>query len=200
MTQRHAAILWFLVLGLVVTAGLAVKVELDKRTLAAAYQHTQQALQRVETERAQLDHELTEVRDALGVQNNDLASLQAELSRLQTNLQHTEQEVTQLRLEQTGLRQANEGLSQQVESLKQEKLALETKLSSLNDLKLAIREVKRKLWSQRWQLWLAHVQARREDDQHKLAQGNQGFVVRNGIPTLGAVTKLQVRVLEPQTQ
>ena len=47
--------------------------------------------------------------------------------------------------------------------------------------------------------WRARAEAQRVEDQRRLAEGNRGYVVREGQPTVGGATTLHVRVLEPQT-
>ena len=91
----------------------------------------------------------------------------------------------------------NTQLTAQLAAAKAEKAALEAKLSSIKELKLAIRDVRRKLWNERWADYRALAQARREQDQEQLASGNRGFVVKQGRSTLGSSPRLQVHVLEP---
>ncbi len=202
MAQQNTSrlIFWVLGLGVLVTAALATKVELDKRRLSIAYRQTQQTLAQIEAERAHLNDELNKARQTLESHGMNMENLQEELDQLQASLQQHEQDIARLRQEQTDLQQTNADLTQQLTLVKQEKGELEAKLSSLKELKLAIRSVRQKLWQQRWQVWLARVKAQQVEDQEALARGNHGYFVRDGVPTIGSVTKLQVRVLEPQTQ
>ena len=186
-------VLWVLVIGLLVTGALAVMAGRDRHRLTTA-------LTQLEAERTQLSEELAAAHQTVESQTTDLAHLQAELASLQASLEDAELEVRRLQVEQASLQQANEGLSARLDVAQQENQAIEARLSSLKELKLAIREMKRKLWRQRWQAWLDRVQIARTKEHDQLVQGNRGFVIRNGIPTLGSVTKLQVRVLEPQTE
>ena len=91
-------------------------------------------------------------------------------------------------------------MTQRLTAAEQEKQQLEAKLSSLKDLKLAIKDVKQKVWSERWAAWRARAQAQQVADEERLAAGNHGFVVREGASTLVAPSRLQVRVLEPEPQ
>ncbi len=196
--QEGRAILWALVAGVVIATLLATKLVVEKRKLASAYQEATATLTQLQEEQARLNEELTQARETMEGQSTELASLQNELSILQTKLGQTEQELAQLR-------QANEHLTDQVATTTQEKEALEAKLSNLKELKLAIRDVRRKLWHQRWETWLARMREQQVDDQRRLAEGNRGYVVHNSKSTLGAAgssstTTLQVRVLEPQTE
>jgi hypothetical protein len=69
---------------------------------------------------------------------------------------------------------------------------------------LAIRELRtqqwRSFWAGNWQRWTTRAVAQRTVDEQRLTQGNRGLLVRNGLPTTGPRTTLQVRVLDPQTE
>lgn len=184
--QRGRGLLWVLVVATVVSGGVAIKLTLDKRKLSADYASAQRTL-------AELDHELDETRSIAEDQSTELDHLQARLSQ-------AEQEVRRLEFEQKGFRQANAGLLQQLASVSQEKQLLEEKLHSIRELRLAIRNVNQQLWAKRRQQWLAKVDAQRAEDERRLAGGNRGYLVRDGVTTLRSATKLQVRVLDPQPQ
>ncbi len=191
--MQSSKTLWLLVIGMLITGGLAVKVELDKRQLVEDYRQTQVALAQVQIERTQLNQQLDVVRHTVDTQATDLTHMQQELAQLQTTLQQTEQQLAQLRTDQASLQEANAQLSE-------EKSTLEAKLSSVKELKIAILDLRRKMWRQRWQAWMAYLQSQRSASPTMLAQGNRGYVVHNGVPTLGSVTKLQVRVLDPEAR
>lgn len=191
--RARPTVLWLLAIGMLVTGGLAVKVELDKRRLVADYRQTQESLLQIQIERAALSQQLDDVRRTVETQTTDLSRMQQELARLQTTLQQAELELVQLRTATAQWQEANAQLTE-------EKAMLEAKLSSINTLKIAIRDLRHQMWRERWQAWVARLQQQRAASQTVLAQGNRGFVVRNGVSTLGAVTKLQVRVLDPEAQ
>jgi len=191
--QEGRILLWLLIVAAVVSGVLATKSELDKRRLLSTYAQATSALAQLEQERTHLSKELASARDTMDIQTNDLSHLQAYLAQV-------EQELGTLRREHSQLLQTNLTLVGQLAAVTQEKQELQAKLASLKELKAAIRAVKQQIWQQRWQAWLARIEAQRTEDQRKLAQGNRGFVVREGVPTLGPVAKLRVRVLEPQTQ
>lgn len=186
MAEQRRGLLWVLVVATFVTGGLALKLNMDRRKLAEEYAGAQRTL-------AELDHELDETR---GIAQDQAT----ELDRLQGRLTEAQQEVQRLQFEQRGFRQANTNLLQQLASVSEEKTRLEDKLHSIRELRLAIRSVKQQLWATRRQEWLAKLEAQQADDQRKLAAGNRGYLVRNGVTTLRSATKLQVRVLDPQAQ
>ena len=198
--RRGRIILIILTIGLVVSIVIATKAEHDKRQLGDAYARAQAMLAELEQERATLSHELDQARQVVESQAADLGVLHNELTGLQARLRDAEQEITRLQTEHLQLEASNTSLRDHLELTTAEKQALEVRLSSIKELKLAIRSVKQKLRRERWESWLAYVHVRREEDQRELARGNRGFVVRDGAPTIGSSSKLQVRVLEPQAQ
>ena len=200
MQGRGRVILIVLTIGLVISTIIATKAEHDKRRLGDSYARAQAMLADLEQERATLSRELDQARHVVESQAADLSVLHNELTGLQARLQDAEQEILRLQTEHLQLEASNTSLRDRLELTTEEKAALEARLSSIQELKSAIRSVKRKLRQERWESWLAHVQYRREEDQRELARGNRGFVVRDGAPTIGSSSKLQVRVLEPQAQ
>ncbi len=190
-TDRRA-LLWFLVVAALVSGLLATKLALDKQQLASAYAKTQAMLSQLQQEQTHLNQELTQARETTDTQASDLAALQMRLAK-------AEQEISRLQRDHEQLQQTNLTLAQHLTAVTQQNAQLEAKLSSLKELKIAIRLVNQRIQQEHRQAWLARIQARRDEDQRQLAQGNQGYVVRDGVPTIGFVTKLQVRVLEPQT-
>ena len=187
---------WLLVGALGVSSVLAMRSELSRRRVAN-YQQAKTALSQVEQERDHLGQELSGARQTLDDQASQLESLKTQLAQ-------AERDVSQLQLEQTRLQQAKTSLTEQLADVTQTKAALEAKLSSIQELKTLIHELQRKqvqaFWRERWDGWIARVQAQRALDQQKLTQGNRGLLVRNGMSTLGSRTTWQVRVLDPQTE
>lgn len=184
-------VVWMLAVGLAVSAALAAKLTFDKRRLASVYTQAR-------AEIAQMSQELGQARQTIDTQAGDLGALEQELARIQTRLNLADQDIARLQQEQVAMKEENQTLNEQLAAASVEKQALRERLASLTELKIAIREVKARVRQERWEAWLAYVRAQRADDQQRLAKGNRGFVVRNGVPTIGAPTRLQVRVLEPQ--
>jgi hypothetical protein len=82
----------------------------------------------------------------------------------------------------------------------EEKTLLEQKMRSIRELRLAIHAVKQQMWAKRRHEWLAKLEVQRAEDERRLAEGNRGYLVRDGSTTLKSATKLQVRVLDPESQ
>ncbi len=192
MTPRR---ILFAVLCLLVIGSLwrTVSVERDTRQITQAYQQARQMVEQLETERTHLNQELSSAHETLEGQTSALGNLQQELKSLQVRLDQTAGELAALQRE-------HEQLQGEHTSLLTEKQQLEAKLSSLKELRLAIHDVRRKMWNERLTAWHAHIQQVKEADQRQLAEGNRGYIVRDGAPTLGASQRLRVHVLEPQSQ
>ena len=140
---------------------------------------------------------LTEAKQTVETQAGSLSNLELELANVQAKLTAAATQIASLQREQEQMRGQNTSLTARLDSAMTEKAALEARLSSLKELKLAIRDVRRKLWNERWADFRARVQAQLEKDQEQLASGNRGFVVKQGRSTLGSSPRLQVHVLEP---
>ena len=194
----------YLLLGLAVLliASLwrTVWVEREKRRVAASYEAAQQTLAQLQEERAQLMLELQQAQGTIEGQSGDLGQLHEQLEGLQGRLEDTVAELASLQRAHEQLRTQHTSLTAQLDSVTTEKRQLEARLSSIKELKLAIRDVKHKMWGERWVTWRARAEALKRADQERLAKGNRGYLVRDGVPTQELGTKLQVRVLEPEPQ
>ena len=197
--ERNRIVL--IIVAVIVIASLwrTLSLEGQKRRLATAYGEAQQTLDQLQAERAQLSAELSSAKETVEGQSEELSNLQNELMQVKDQLDRNIAELTSLQQDHEQLRQRDASLSAQLGSVLTEKAQLEAKLSSIKDLRLAIREVRRKIWSERWAEWRARAQAQREEDVRELAAGNRGFLVRDGLPTLGSLRPLHVNVLEPQS-
>ena len=203
MAERRGRIV-LVILAVVTALSLlrTVSVDQQKRRLSNEYRQAQQAIQNLSKERAHLSDELTGAKGTIEGQAGQLSNLQHELDDVQARLDKTVNEIATLQQEHEQLRAQNTTLSTQLSSAIAERQQLEYKLSSLKELRLAIRDVKRKIWQERWAAWYVHVEAQKHVDEERLASGNRGYLVRDGKSTLASSTstKLQVHVLEPQVQ
>lgn len=198
--RRSRIVLAILALLLAASLWRTVSVEREKRRIAAAYEQAQRMAQQLGEERAHLNEELVQAKQTIEGQTGDLTHYQGELQELQGRLEQTMTELAALQREHEDLRRSNASLSTQLGSVMSEKQQLEQKLSSLKELRLAIRDVKRQMWNERWASWRAHIEAVKAADAQRLTSGNRGYLVRDGMPTIGSRTKMQVHVLEPQAE
>ena len=194
-----------LFMGLAVIADLslwrAAAVEHEKQRLPVAHAKMQRAVQQLEDERAHITGELTAARQTIQEQTGDLTRLQTELQSAHIRLESSLTELASLQREHEQLRERDSSLETQLSAVVAEKQQLEAKLSSVKELRLAIHDLQRKVWKERWAAWQAHIQARRYAQREALAWGNRGYVVREGASTLGSSSpRMHVQVLEPQSQ
>jgi len=201
MPSRRSRVI-LVVLAVLSVASLiwAFSVEYQKHRIAKAYEQARQEAQALATERVRLNQELGEARQTIEGQVGDITNLQHELKEVQSRLDETVVQLTSLQHNHNQLQERHASVVAQLSSLMAEKQQLEARLSSLKELKLAMRDVKRKIWRERFAAWRARSQALREADQERLASGNRGYVMRQGASTLGAGPRLHVHVLEPQSQ
>ena len=190
--RRSRIILLGLLVLLIASLWRTVALERDKRRIATIYEEAKHSLAQLEEERDQLTTELTSARGTIDDQTGKLTSLQEELQGVQQRLDQTVTEFASLQREHEQLRQQNT-------SVMAEKQQLEAKLSSIHELKLAIRDLRYKMWQQRFAAMREWFQRPRTTDR-VLASGNRGYIVRDGLSTLGTTTRLHVRVLEPEPQ
>ena len=195
--RRGRVILIALLTALAVSLWRTVSVERDKRALSHSYEQAQQLVAQLTQERTHLNTELTEAKQTVETQAGSLSNLELELGNVQAKLTTAATQIASLQHEHEQMRGQNASLTARLDSAMADKAALEARLSSLKELKLAIRDVRQKLWNERWADFRARVYAQRERDQEQLASGNRGFVVKQGRSTLGSSPRLQVHVLEP---
>ena len=199
-SKQGRIILVILLVGLGIVSWRLYSVDQEKRQLATSYTQAQQTLSELTQERSQLKQELSEVQTSNRAATAEVNGLQQELSTLQERLEQTMTDLTLLQQQHEQLRQENTSLEGQLSSLAAEKQALEAKLSSIKELQLAIRAVKEQMSAERWAAWRRRIAEQRAEDERLLAKGNRGLVIKQGVSTLvGSASKLQVRVLEPET-
>ena len=199
-TQRGRVILVVLGVATAVSLWRTAALERQKGHLSQAYTEAQDVLGQVTQERDRLNGELSTTRQTMEAQVGQLASLQHELEEAGGRLERTVAELASLQREQAQLRSQNSSLSMRLSAVTAEKAELEQRLSSLKELKLAIRDVQRKIWQSRWASLRARIEQRRREDQDRLVSGNRGYLIRDGKSTVSSAARLQVHVLEPQSQ
>ncbi len=197
--QRGRIIVGALLVALAVSSWRTFSLEGEKRRLEGSYERARAQLVRLLDEHGLLEEELTGAVDEAGITGVEVQTLRREMARLQKRLDETMVGLTALQIEREALVQENMSLAEELEIVTSEKQQLEAKFSSIKELRLALRSVKRKMRDRRWAAWRARVAAQRTKDERLLAEGNRGFIVRDGQATLGVGTKLHVRVLEPQS-
>ncbi len=190
------------ILMVVVAASLwrVSSTEYERHRLASGYGRLQGMVGELRGERDGLTTELSGARQALEERDARIANMERELTALQGKLQHAETELTGLRTEYEQLRQLHASLTGEFQVASAQRDELEAKFASITALKEAIRDLKRQARRERWEVWLARIRQLQAEDQQRLAQGNRGYVVRDGASTLGSSgRRLRVHVLEPHS-
>ena len=152
----------------------------------------------------QLAQEETQVKLELATAQQHLMDTANEVARLDQVAQGFGQQVAQLSGEvgrvqasYDQVRQEREELLQRVMDLETERMLLTRRLSSIDELRLAIHEAIETRKSERQAHWLSLIRAQRMADAQELADGNRGYMVRDGRPTMSNTTVF-IRVHDPE--
>ncbi len=172
----------------------------QKKVVEGNYTQATQQVAELESERSRLTSELTEAKKTTEDQAHNIASLQKQLAQAQSELKDSISSMAALQKEHEELQQAHDSALKELASATAERNDLRAKFSDIKQLKLAIRDVRRQVWNQRFAAWRAHREAMRHTDRDLLVSDNRGFLTRDGELTLVSPNRLQVHVLEPQPQ
>ena len=132
---------------------------------------------------AQLNGEVSEIKDYLRASKERLAKLFADYGQAQKTIEDLNYKFSILKSENTALRDEKEKLDTQLTQVSQEKNSLKAKLDSITELKKRIKELKR----QGREGLTGHKPKAR-----KIIEGNRGFLIKNGKPTYPAKIKIEV--------
>ena len=139
---------------------------------------------RLEIENLQAGLKLEHVLKA--VMQKELLSTKDELDKVKTELDNTHK---QLNAVNSKLAAAESNNAKLIE----EKKALEARLHSLKALKQAIGQVKQEMWQERYEQILAKKEIQKQIDAKELAEGNMGFLLKDGKPTYRSRIRIEVR-------
>ena len=169
----------------------------ENRRLQAELEQRDGVITQLEQEERRLQGELEAANQRFSQTAEEVARLHQQATVLERDVQRLGQEVGQFQDSYAQLREEREELMQRALDLELERTYLARRLSSLSELKVAIREaIEARNHAQRTQ-WYARAQALREADRQALANGNRGYLIRNGRPTTSSAT-MQIRVHEPE--
>lgn len=118
--------------------------------------------------------------DERHVLEEKIAQLDAKLLAAEKTIDKLSNDVLVLGQDNLKLKEESFNLKAQAQQLLQEKEKLEARLSSLKELKIAIREVKVKIHRENVEKLKARIKRLKELDEQKLAEGNQGFIIKEG--------------------
>lgn len=155
-----------------------------KGQVAALEIEKQNLLQALEKERQsgrQLIETKSKLKENLGAGVRKITKLNSELDKIKTNL-------GQLNSAVAALKDENISLKEEKDKLTQEKDGLQARLSSIIELRKAIRELKRQV----------HKVGAGIREQNESAQGNQGFVIKDGKSTTTTKVTIEVAPAPPE--
>ena len=115
----------------------------------------------------------------------NLKASRQRLSKLFSGFSQSQKALDTLNMKISLLRSENAALIEQKNSLARNNEALETKLNSLVELKKAIQEIKK-------QARRVSIQMIEQVQSEKTFEGNQGYMVKDGKPTLPKKIKIEV--------
>ena len=169
----------------------------ENRQLQAIVEQRNMVINQLAQEETQLKLELTTAQQHLMDTANEVARLDQVAQGFGQQVAQLSGEVGRVQASYDQVRQEREELLQRVMDLETERMLLMRRLSSIDDLRLAIREAIETRKSERQAHWLSLIRAQRMADAQELANGNQGYMVRDGRPTLGNTTVF-IRVHDPE--
>lgn len=148
-----------------------------------------------------LQRELNTTKTHLATAAQEVARLDEQAQHLSGEAQRLNQEVELFQQSYVQVQEERARLIQEVMRLEQEKLQLSRRLSSLPELQLAIREAIESRKKARVEARNVRIQRLRSVDLIIRKGDNQGYVIRDGRPTIGlsAGSTLSIRVHEPET-
>ena len=169
----------------------------ENQGLMTAVEQRNGVIDQLEREGARLTFELDTARANLASTASEVARLDQQTQNFGAALGQLAEDVARFQQSYVQVREEREQLMQRVLDLEQERASLATRLSSVEELRLAIRDAidARKETQRAQRLLLARAQ--QEADQRRMADGNRGFLIRDGRPTAGRAT-LWIRVHEPE--
>lgn len=139
----------------------------------------------LEQSRLQLFKELQEKQQL----QNELKETRGQLHEIKIELENTKKELTLVNTRLLGVEKYSK-------ELLQKKQRLEEKLHSLKELKGAIRQVKLDNQQQKVQQYLINKRHQEAIDAQKLAQGNRGFLIKDGRTLFKPKIKIEVKAAE----
>lgn len=150
---------------------LLVKLDSDLNVLSDRLEEQIKTNQQIHAENNSLKENFKKVQDDLNITNEQLEILTTSLLSLNR--------------ENAVLEENNQMLAERLESILEDKQSMLAKINSIQELKKMIVEIKKQVIENR-----AHL--KKKIDERKLADGNKGFVVKDGIETYKQKINIEV--------
>ena len=165
----------------------------EKYELLNALNEIKQQVQVLENDKRNLSLELEkekQLADKLSEQNaglkDNLKASITRLTRLFTDAENTQKSLEDMRAQFSLLRAENAALKDQTTQMSSENESMKAKLGSVSEMKKAIREFRK-------QMGKVGKEIKHQVNVNQVAEGNRGFVIKDGQPTLTPkVIKIEV--------
>ncbi|MFA4991404.1 MAG: hypothetical protein WC569_02370 [Candidatus Omnitrophota bacterium] len=165
-----------LVVGIFFTFFMLARDLVETKT---ALKKSQEQIAQEKIEMAQLKEELRDTREQFLKTDEQLRNVRVELVLLNRKIGFA-------RKDNAELRKAKRELEQKICLLAQEKASIEARLHSIVELKKAIREAKAEIYEKK-------VKAQKQLDARELANGNRGFLFKDGKSLYQPKVKIEVK-------
>ncbi len=188
-----------LLLGAALIGWWALSVRRENYRLHTAVELRDQVIDELGTQGTQLVAELGEARAHLLETAAEVVRLDQQAQAFGTEMGRMDGEITSFQASYATMRQEREALIKQVLDLEQERTSMLKRLSSVDELRLAIREAIDARKQVRQATRFSRLTARRAALEQQLADGNRGYLILDGQPTIGVGSVVSIRVHEPET-
>jgi hypothetical protein len=172
-------------------------VETENAELVSTVQRRDAIINYLGQEGQRLKFELGEARRYLAETAGEVARLDVQAQLFGRQVQRLNQDVDRFQRSYLQASEERTQLMQKVLDLEQEKASLAKRLASVDELKLAIRDAIESRKQTQQAERLAMLKARGDAQERWLSQGNRGYLIRDGRPTVGHST-VWIRVHEPE--
>jgi archaellum component FlaC len=173
-------------------------VQQQNSELIASVQRRDAIINYLGKEGQRLKFELGEARRYLAETANEVARLDVQAQLFGRQVDRLTQDVTTFQQSYAQSQEERGQLMQRVLDLEQEKSSIARRLASVDELKLAIREAIESRKQTQQAERLAMLKTKQEAQERWLEQGNRGYLVKDGRPTVGRST-VWIRVHEPES-
>lgn len=187
-----------LLLGVALAGWWAWSVHRENRQLHTAVALRDQVIDELGTQGTHLVAELGEAKTHLLETAAEVARLDQQAQVFGIEMEQMNGELGRFQASYEAIREEREQLIKQVMDLEQERTTMLKQFSSVDELRLAIREAVEARKQARQASRLSRLAARRAPVDQQLADGNRGYLIRDGQPTVSAGTRW-IRVHEPES-
>lgn len=156
-----------------------------RQSLLESINQIRSDISRLEMERRQISYQLDEKIQLLQRLSEEKQVLQDNIKVTQEKFAQAQRIIEQLRCDINSLTEENLSLKKDKRNLTEENASLKARFRSINELNRAIKELKR-------QMRKVRVEMRQKVSADRAIEGNRGYIIKDGKPTLGSRVKIEV--------